>query len=141
MDELRVDLGQRSYPIFIDQNLFPIAGQLLKGILTAGKIMVITNPTVGQLYLNDLVEGLRQGGFEVFSAEVPDGEQYKTLDSASGLYDSLLDHQMDRASAIGPGGRCDRRFGRLRVRHLQAGDLSGPGADHPVGPGGRQRGG
>jgi len=100
MDELRVDLGQRSYPIFIDQNLFPIAGQLLKGILTAGKIMVITNPTVGQLYLNDLVEGLRQGGFEVFSAEVPDGEQYKTLDSASGLYDSLLDHQMDRGSTI-----------------------------------------
>ena len=80
MDELRVDLGQRSYPIFIDRNLLPNVGQLLKGILAAGKIMVITNPTVGQLYLNDLVEGLRKGGFEAFSAEVPDGEQYKTLD-------------------------------------------------------------
>lgn len=100
MDELRVDLGERSYPIYIGKTLLPRAGEILKKSGRAGKVMVITNPTVAGLYLESLDEGLRRGGFEPYTAMVPDGEEHKTLEWAKRLYDSLLDHRIERDSSI-----------------------------------------
>ncbi|MFQ6091561.1 MAG: 3-dehydroquinate synthase [bacterium] len=97
MEEVWVELGERRYPIHIGENLLIRAGEILK---KNGKVMVVTNPTVGELYLDELTEGLTGEGFEVSSSVVPDGERYKTLEWANRLYDSLLDHRMERGSTV-----------------------------------------
>ncbi len=100
MDEVTVDLGPRSYPVLIGRDLLSRAGRLLKGRIGPGKVLVITNPMVGALYLDPLCRGLRDHGYEVFSTQVPDGEKHKTLRWASRLYDVLFEHGLDRSSAV-----------------------------------------
>ena len=100
MEQVSVDLGDRGYTIYIGENLFTRAGEILKRGGVSGKVMVITNPTVGDLYSDDLYKGLGEEGFEVSSEVVPDGEEYKTLESAKKLYDSLVDNRMDRDSTV-----------------------------------------
>ena len=100
MDHVRVDLGDRGYPIYIGEDVLPQVGGILKRWGATGKVMVVTNPTVGNLYLEDLLEGLRGEGYEVSSELVPDGEEYKTLDYANTLYDSLMDKRIDRSSTV-----------------------------------------
>ncbi len=100
MDQVLVDLDARSYPIYIGTNLLAKAGELLAKAVRSEKVMVITNPTVGEIYLDGLVEGLRESGYDVLATLVPDGEEHKTLAWASRLYDVLMDHKMDRGSTI-----------------------------------------
>jgi len=69
------------------------------------KAMVITNPLVGALYLNDLIAHLRKNGFVVFIKIVPDGEIYKNLETVNKIYDSLFSHNFSRSDlVIGLGG-------------------------------------
>lgn len=100
MDKVRVELGQRSYPIYIGSDIFSLAGKILKRHVEIAKVMVITNTTVGALYLQKLIEGLNREGLEAYSAVVPDGEEYKTLEWASRLYEVLFDHNMGRDDTI-----------------------------------------
>lgn len=100
MDVVKVDLGERSYPIHIGEGLFSRAGEILKKTVGVRKTMVITNPTVGDLYLDALNQSLGRSGFQPCSVIVPDGEEFKTLQWADNLYDSLFDHRMGRDSIV-----------------------------------------
>ena len=100
MDEIVVDLGPRSYPVHIGRGLLARAGRLLQGRLKGRKILVVTNTVVGELYEERLCRGLRDGGFEVTSARVPDGEEYKTLATAGRLYEVLFEQGLDRTDAV-----------------------------------------
>ena len=100
MDRVWVDFGERSYPVHIGEDILPQVGGILKRGGTTGKVMVVTNPTVGDLYLDHLCKGLRAEGYEVSSGIVPDGEEYKTLEWANTLYDSFFDHRLDRGSTV-----------------------------------------
>ncbi|MGQ9664124.1 MAG: 3-dehydroquinate synthase [bacterium] len=69
------------------------------------KVLVITNPLVGALYLNELKNGLEKNGYEIYVKIMPDGERYKTLKVVSGIYELLLRHNFSRADVvIGLGG-------------------------------------
>jgi len=100
MDEVRVELGKRTYPIYIGHNLVSRAGEILKKNGASGRIMIITSHAVATHYLDDMTNGLKHGGFHVACSEVPDGEQHKTLEWASKLYDSLIDNRIERTSTI-----------------------------------------
>lgn len=99
MHTVRVDLGDRSYDIEIGVNL-DRAGSRLEDAGFGRKIAVVTNPTVRELYGKVLIDSLKQAGFTVLSIEVPDGEQYKSLDWANSIYTSLLINGFDRKSAL-----------------------------------------
>ncbi|HSA78167.1 MAG TPA: 3-dehydroquinate synthase, partial [Nitrospirota bacterium] len=58
------------------------------------------NPTVKKLYGQRVVDSLKAAGFLVLSIEIPDGEQYKTLDWANAIYSALLINSFDRKSAL-----------------------------------------
>ncbi len=100
MKTVTVELDKRSYRILIAAGLLMKTGALLKEIGTSGKIIVITNPTVSELYSDTLIHSLNQEGFEAHILKVADGEQYKTLDTASGLYKSLNSLYAERGTAI-----------------------------------------
>jgi 3-dehydroquinate synthase len=100
MQTLNVNLGQRSYPIHIGAGLLEKTGDLLQQAGLRGKIAVVTNPVVAQLYLDPLNDSLRRCGFEVTPVLVPDGEEHKNLQSLAVIYDRLIEARLERTSAL-----------------------------------------
>ena len=98
--QVKVALGKRSYPILIQENLLDQVGGYLAKKDFSRKIGVVTNPTVGPLYADRILASLKNAGFQPEVFLVPDGEKYKSLDSARKLYQQLIKHQFDRSTAL-----------------------------------------
>ncbi len=102
-DTLRVRLEKRvdeSYPIYIKRGILDEAGKRVKGVAPSERCAVITNPTVGRLYCERLVGSLKKEGFLPVVVEVPDGEEYKNLQTVATIYDRLLSERLERSSLI-----------------------------------------
>lgn len=87
MERLTVSLGERSYPILIAEQLLT-QGELLRNAITGSKVMVVTNDIVAPLYLDTLLAALAP--LQVDSLVLPDGEQFKNLDTFNQVMGSLL---------------------------------------------------
>ncbi len=61
---------------------------------------MVTNGVVRPLYGDRVETLLAQRGFQVQVVEIPDGEVHKSLATARGLYDDLVDFKMDRGCAV-----------------------------------------
>lgn len=106
--KVEVNLGVNSYTIYIgnknhnssDTFGLPELGQLLieKGL--THKSAVITNPTVNQYYGEIVKDSIQQKGIEAKIIEIPDGEKYKSYESAYELYGKMIDYKMDRTSTV-----------------------------------------
>lgn len=97
MKTLTVELGERSYPIYIGTGLLSDPA-LISPHIAGKQILIVTNVTVGPLYLEKVQAALPT--FEVQSLELPDGEQYKNLDTLNLIYDKLLQSRFDRQCTL-----------------------------------------
>jgi 3-dehydroquinate synthase len=100
MQTLTVNLGERSYPIHVGAGILERAGDLLQQAGLRGKIALVTNPTVAQLYLDPVHDALVHAGFEVTPVLVPDGEEHKNLKSLETIYDRLIAERFERKSCV-----------------------------------------
>ncbi|EWH09240.1 dehydroquinate synthase [Catenovulum agarivorans DS-2] len=91
--EIQVELGDRSYPIVIGQGLVGDK-QTFNRLIKGKKVVVVTNETIAPLYLSKLLGALES--FEVLSYQLPDGEQYKSLESFEKVNSFLLEHNCGR---------------------------------------------
>ncbi|MEW6172712.1 MAG: 3-dehydroquinate synthase [Bacillota bacterium] len=98
--EVKVELGQRSYPIYVGAGTLRDFGVNARRHLAGKQVLVVTNPTVGGIYGKVLRESLISAGFTVIWAEIPDGEEYKTLSTMADLYDAALDGGLERQDAV-----------------------------------------
>jgi 3-dehydroquinate synthase len=106
MEEVQVNLAERSYSILIGQELLQEAGVIFKQRGITGRVLIVTNPTVAGWYLEILLQSLSAAGYEAQALEIPDGEEYKSLEQASRIYDRLAAGKYDRKSfliALGGG--------------------------------------
>jgi 3-dehydroquinate synthase len=99
MPTLNVDLGDRSYPIYIETGLFTQTGFLVPSISTK-RAVIVTNETVGPLYSQTIHDTLAAAGLNVSTIELPDGEKYKTLDTFSGIQTQLIEGNCSRDTTI-----------------------------------------
>jgi 3-dehydroquinate synthase len=97
MKTLTVDLGERSYPIHIGEGLLQ-RPKLITGHAKGRQIMVVSNETVAPLYLETVHQLFR--GFELESVILPDGEQYKTLDTLNLVFEALLEKRFNRSCTL-----------------------------------------
>jgi len=100
MEEVRVNLGERSYSIYIGIGILNEVGRFFAEQGLKGKVMIVTNPTVAQWYLEPVRESLQVAGFVTNEILIPDGEIYKTLAQAEAIYTRLLELEYDRDSII-----------------------------------------
>ena len=100
MQTLTVNLSDRSYPIHVGAEMIERTGQLMQQAGLLGKVAIVTNPTVAQLYLDPVHEALSQAGFETTPVLLPDGEEHKTLKSVSTIYDRLVAERFERKSCV-----------------------------------------
>lgn len=97
MKTLHVELGARSYPIYIGSGLLGRA-DLIAPHIVGNEVMIVTNQTVGALYLERCLASLQ--GYKTSTVELPDGEEYKTLDVMAQIFDALLSKRFSRRTTI-----------------------------------------
>ena len=94
---LQVELDERSYPIYIGRGVLQDP-ELYQRHVPGEQLLVVTNETVGPLYLEQLQQALH--GFRVEVVVLPDGEQFKTLEVWQGIFDTLLQSRYNRQCTI-----------------------------------------
>jgi 3-dehydroquinate synthase len=99
MQTVRLELGERSYPIHIGAQLLT-RPELIVPHLAQPRVAVVTNPTVGALYLDPLSAALRGAGVEVIAVSVPDGEQHKNWETLNSIFDALLARRAERKTTL-----------------------------------------
>ncbi|MGR5120767.1 3-dehydroquinate synthase [Vibrio astriarenae] len=94
MERITVELGERSYPISIGAGLFDDPAQL--SFLSSQKsvkqkVVVISNVTVAPLYADKILSLLEQQNCDTALLTLPDGEQYKSLETFNKVMDFFIE--------------------------------------------------
>jgi 3-dehydroquinate synthase len=97
---IRVQLGERSYPIQIGQGWIEELGKSLRDLLPGRRFCIVTNPQIEGLWAGPVAQALSFEGLPVEIVTIPDGEAAKNLESVSQIYDFLIERQYDRGTAI-----------------------------------------
>ncbi|MCQ4312531.1 3-dehydroquinate synthase [Pseudomonas stutzeri] len=97
MQTLQVDLGERSYPIFIGEQLIN-RSELLSRHIRGKQIAIVTNDTVAPLYLERLSHSLSD--YVITPVILPDGEAHKNWQTLQSIFDALLTARHDRNTTV-----------------------------------------
>jgi 3-dehydroquinate synthase len=93
VNTLKVELGDRSYPILIGEGLLR-QPELVRQHVVARDVLLVSNTTVAPLYMESLADAL--GGHRIVEAILPDGEAHKTLTTVSRVLDVLVANRFGR---------------------------------------------
>ncbi|XP_056697660.1 3-dehydroquinate synthase, chloroplastic isoform X2 [Spinacia oleracea] len=104
---VEVDLGNRSYPVYIGSGLLHHPHFLQKH-LVGKKVLVVTNTTIASLYLDKVIDALTRDNPEISVETVilPDGEKYKNMETLMKVFQQAIESRLDRRStflALGGG--------------------------------------
>lgn len=99
LHQLNVDLGDRSYPIFIGHQLLDNHA-LITDHIHGSSALIVTNTTVAPLYLDKVEAALNEKQIRFDTVILQDGEQYKTLDNVERIIDVLIDQRHDRKTTL-----------------------------------------
>ena len=106
MKKISLDLGERSYTIFISRQLFvePGEGQVfretLDSLCRSRRICVVSNTTVAPLYLEKLKSALAGTTLKIDEVILEDGEAFKNWQSLDTVFSHLLTERHDRKSML-----------------------------------------
>ncbi|MGB9720550.1 MAG: 3-dehydroquinate synthase [bacterium] len=84
----------KNYPVIIGCdiiNRIPVSNN---------KIVIITNPLVGALYLNKIIGQLKRRKNEIDYFIIPDGEEFKNFETVNKIYDFLFRINFQRSNCI-----------------------------------------
>ena len=98
VDEVTIDLGDRSYPIYIGTGLLQF--DAFAGLPRARDALVVTNETIAPLYLAPTLTALSSHYERVLQVVLPDGEQYKDWQHLQMIFDVLLQNACDRKTLL-----------------------------------------
>ena len=97
MQRIDVNLGSRSYPIFIGPGAM-LLEDALEQVIPARDVLIVTNTTVGPLYSAGLTAALAPR--RCLEVSLPDGEVHKTLANVSRMLDVLIANRFARDSCV-----------------------------------------
>ena len=97
MRRIKVDLGDRSYPIRIGHDCLDEAGPAIARATGASKVAIVTVPGVGRRYAGKLRRSLEGAGVKVGRVTVPDGDASKNIHQLQRLYEAFIDMGLDRS--------------------------------------------
>ena len=97
--------SQRSRVLF-EAGLLTRAGAIMAQHGMVGPVLLLTDSCVASLPIVDALRAsLRDAGFEIHVHVIPQGEEYKTLQTMDGVYQAAMQAGLDRSSTVlGLGG-------------------------------------
>ena len=98
MHTLHVELGERSYPIYIGRELLADP-DLLSQHVPGSQVVIVSNDIVAPLYLDRLRSALGERKL-VTEIILPDGEQHKTLDTLNEIFDRIMADRHSRSTSL-----------------------------------------
>ena len=93
---VQVDLGDRSYPIFIGSA--ELSRVNLNTYIQGQKALIVTNDTIASLYLDLVLGSLDEKQVDV--VVLPDGERFKNLDHLNWIFTKLIEKKHDRKTTL-----------------------------------------
>lgn len=96
MERINVNLGDRSYPISIGAGLFDDPALFSAAIPAGRRVVVVSNVTVAPLYAEQVIGTIRSLSCDVALLSLPDGEQYKSLETFNQIMSFLLEGNYGR---------------------------------------------
>ncbi len=96
--ELTVNLGENSYPIYIENGILEKSGEYISRIFQGQRIMVISDDNVFPLYGPKVMDALKN--FECHSLILPHGETTKDFQSLPEIYTALLEAKLTRSDLV-----------------------------------------
>ena len=97
--EVRIDLGDRSYPIAIGTRLLDDPATWAQ-VPRAAAALIVTNTTVAPLYAQRLQAALAGRYAAIHTVVLPDGEAHKTWETLNLVFDALLTQGCDRKTVL-----------------------------------------
>jgi 3-dehydroquinate synthase len=98
--QIEVDLGPRSYPIYVGRGMLSNLSPTLQRLGIAGSIVLITDKNVASLYLKPTEHHLRHFSYDTHSIVIPSGERQKSLIGAGRIFSEMLKAGIGRKSAV-----------------------------------------
>ncbi|HNR84679.1 3-dehydroquinate synthase [Ottowia sp.] len=99
VSQVRIALGERTYPILIGAGLLADPGSY-QAAPSGGDALIVTNTTVAPLYAERLARALAGRHRQVHQVALPDGEQHKHWETLNRIFDVLLGHGADRKTVL-----------------------------------------
>ncbi len=100
MIQLLANTRSKEYPVFLSAGAMKEAGNLWSSRGSKGKVVIITDSNVANLYLGEAETVFTKAGFPVQAIVVDAGEEAKSLSEATRLYSELFRMQTRRRDAI-----------------------------------------
>lgn len=100
MEILSVNTPSCVYPIYIDLSLKQMLEEFVSQHISVKNCMIVSNETIAPLYLRTVVDVLKNLDKNVHTVILPDGEDYKNLETLQLIYDALMQNQMERKSVL-----------------------------------------
>lgn len=95
-----VSLGDRSYQVLIQPHILPQIGRVLQDVGLAGRVAIVTNPVVNEIYGRVVFRSLKRCGFSPFLVVIPDGEKAKSMYWLSKILDELVTQRLERQEVV-----------------------------------------
>lgn len=118
MKKVLVDLGEKSYNIYIEKDFKALEALIEK---SDKKALIVTDTNVSPLYLREVKSILDKRFSSVSTFEFPAGEESKNIDVLQGMYQAAIKANLDRKSvvvALG-GGVCGDMAGLLAATFMR----------------------
>src|SRR5699024_9723839 len=96
--KLTVNLGENSYPIFIENGIIKKSSEHISQIFSGQKIMIVSDDNVFPLYGQQVMDSLKD--YECHSLVLPHGEPTKNFQSLPKIYTAMLDAKLTRSDLV-----------------------------------------
>ena len=100
IEVIPVNLGDRSYEIFVGTKMLAAIGETIQKKCGQRKILIVTDQDVASLWLNTVVESLKRVNLECEVACVPPGESSKSFYQLESLLNQFFEAQLARDGLI-----------------------------------------
>jgi 3-dehydroquinate synthase len=100
MKIVHVDLAKDSYRIEIGRGSLFRAAESILPLMPNNNIVIVTNTTVGDLYSVGLIKSFEEKAVRVSIITIPDGEEYKTLNTLRQILDALFEYGAERGTTL-----------------------------------------
>ena len=97
---LRVELGERSYPIVLGVGTLAKIGPAVAKCAPSSRAFVVTVPSVSRRYGAIVERSLKNARYRVRRVSVPDGDASKNPRQLAKLWDALIEFGADRTTPV-----------------------------------------
>ncbi|SMB89243.1 3-dehydroquinate synthase [Desulfonispora thiosulfatigenes DSM 11270] len=103
MEQIKVDLQERSYPIYLGENIIPKLARDLATKYEGRQIIIVSNDEIFTYYGKELLDELTS--CDIITEIIPTGEEYKTFHMAEQILSKMIRARFNRdALLIALGG-------------------------------------